>query len=73
MLAIRPDRREGGFLGVLDRAGIPKTTDYRLIELFQRYPEVSHLGHFGSVAEALQLPQEDATEPAQEPAPDAGA
>ena len=45
--------RDGGFRGVCERAGIPKTTAYRLVELYRRHPEVSQLGHFDSVTAAL--------------------
>ena len=57
------DRREGGFRGVLARAGIPKTTAYRLVDLFQRYPEVSQMGHFPSVDAALRALPAPATAP----------
>ena len=56
------DRREGGFRGVCERAGVPKTTAYRLIELYESYPEVSHVGHFTSVDQALAAARPDEKE-----------
>lgn len=53
------DRRDGGFRGVYQRANIPEHTAYRLIRLYERYPESCNLQDFSSVAAALQAPDSE--------------
>ena len=56
------DHREGGFQGVLRRSGIPHSTGYQLVELVRRYPEVSSVDTYPTVAAALQAPSDDEPE-----------
>ena len=56
------DLREGGFRGVLRRSGIPHSTGYQLVELVSRYPEVSSVDTYPTVAAALQAPSDEEPE-----------
>ena len=56
------DLREGGFQGVLRRSGIPNSTGYQLVELARRYPEVSSVETYPTVAAALQAPPDEEPE-----------
>ena len=47
-------RHTGGFRGVLERTMVPRSTAYRWIELYEAYPEVSHVGHFSSITKAIE-------------------